>query len=145
MLDNDKRVGGVFKSTRIIKDMVRKWWKPLTYYVGENIGSTAPEKLDYDKIKDEHGYLLVESLLGLILLSMMALSLITALPILLDASARLDKEQAIYQRLYELHHREIEGLHVITEPYEFHAFRRHDRWCATYVWGDDGSERTICL
>lgn len=144
MLDNNKSVAGVFRSARIFKDMVSKWWKSLIYHVVENIRSTAPEKLDNFKINNERGYLLIESLLGLILLSIIALSLITALPILLDANARLDKEQAIYHRLFELHDREIEGSHVITEPYEFQVFRWHDEWCATYVWRD-GSEKTICL
>lgn len=144
MLDNKKSIAGVFRSVRIFKDMVSKWRKSLTYHVGENIGSSALEKLDNFKIKDERGYLLIESLLGLILLSIIALSLITALPILLDANARLDKEQAIYHRLFELHDREIEGSHVITEPYEFQVFRRHDEWCAIYVWSD-GIEKTICL
>lgn len=92
-----------------------------------------------DKCKDERGYLLIESLLGLILLSVIAMSLITVLPTLMDASARLDKEQAIYHRLFELHDREIEGPQRITEPYEFHAFRRRNGWCAIYVWRD-----TIC-
>lgn len=129
MLDNNKSVAGKFRSARIF---------------GENIGLTAPEKLDNNKIKDERGYLLIESLLGLILLSIMALSLITTLPILLEASARLDKEQAIYHRLFELHDQEIQGSHVITESDDFRVFRQHDEWCATYVWRD-GIEKTICL
>jgi len=100
--------------------------------------------LGSEQIKDERGYLLIESLVSLILLSVIAMSLITALPILLDASARLDKEQAIYHRLFEWHDRGVDGSFSMTEPYEFNAFRRRDTWCATYVWRD-GNERTICL
>lgn len=97
-----------------------------------------------DKVKDEQGYLLIESLLGLILLSIVAMALITVLPILMDASARLDKEQVIYHRLFEFHVREMEGHHSVTEPYEFNVFKQGDEWCASYVWRDD-RERTICL
>lgn len=91
-----------------------------------------------DRCKDEQGYLLIESLLGLILLSMVVLSLMTVLPILMDTSARLDKEQAIYHQLFQL---QIQGM---SEPDEFDVFKRGDEWCAIYVWRD-GSEREICL
>ena len=93
---------------------------------------------------DEKGYLLIESLLGLVLLGVIAISLITTLPILLDASARLDKEQAIYHRLFEMHDQEVQGSLTITDPYEFTMFRRGEQWCAIYVWRD-GSEREVCL
>ena len=105
-------------------------------------GAIVSTKLD--RIKDERGYLLIESLIGLILLSVITMSLITVLPILLDASARLDKEQAIYHHLFESHDKGIHRPHTITEPYEFDVFRRGDEWCATYVWRDQRA-RKICL
>ena len=93
---------------------------------------------------NEKGYALLESLVGIVLLSIVSLSLIVALPILLDEHARLDHEQAIYHQLFELHRREVENNVIVTEPIEFEAFRRGDKWCATYVWRD-GNVRTICL
>jgi len=93
-----------------------------------------------DKHKGEQGYLLIESLLSLILLGMIALSLITVLPVLLDASTRLDKEQAIYHGLFELHD------HGYMNPIfdEFDVFKHGDEWCVRYTWRDE-SERAICL
>jgi len=103
----------------------------------------------------EHGYALLESLVGLMLLSIVSLSLIVALPILLDENARLDHEQAIYHKLFELHRREIENDVVITD--EFEAFRRGYEWCAVLEVGGwrlevgrnshrrERYERIICL
>lgn len=100
--------------------------------------------LDRNKRLDEQGYALFESLIGLMLLSIISLSLVVALPILLEEYARLDKEQVIYHQLFELHSREHGNKVVVTEPFEFEAIKRGYHWCATYVWRD-GNERTICL
>ena len=100
--------------------------------------------LGKSKRGNEQGYALLESLIGLMLLSIISLSLIVVLPILLEEHARLDKEQAIYHKLFELHVRGVENNITVTEPFEFEAFRRGYEWCATYVWRD-GNERTICL
>ena len=96
------------------------------------------------KESNEQGYALLESLIGLMLLGIVSLSLVVALPILLEESARLDKEQQIYHQLFEFHHRTLENRIVVAEPVEFVAFRRGHEWCATYVWRD-GLEKTICL
>ena len=96
------------------------------------------------KGKAEKGYVLLESLVGLVLLSVIALSLVTALPLLLDASARLDVEQSIYHRLAEIHIQELNGEALALETDGFRAVRIRDRWCAVYVWRDE-DERTICL
>ena len=93
---------------------------------------------------NDQGYVLLESLIGLMLLSIVSLSLIVALPILLEEYTRLDKEQAIYHKLFELHGRENKNSITITEPFEFEAFRNGYEWCAIYTWGD-GNERRICL
>jgi len=92
----------------------------------------------------EEGYALLESLIGLKLLSVVSLSLVIVLPILLNEHTRLDHEQAIYHQLAEFHGRGLEGSLSITEPIQFEAFRRGHQWCATYVWRD-GNARTICL
>lgn len=92
----------------------------------------------------EKGYALLESLIGLMLLSIVSLSLIVALPILLNEHARLDHEQAIYHQLMAFHGRELENNLVISDPIEFEAFRQAHKWCAIYRWRD-GNERTICL
>ena len=92
----------------------------------------------------EAGYALLESLIGLMLLGIVSLSLMVALPILLDEHERLDHEQAIYHKLLELHGRGIEDNITVMEPFEFEAFRRGYEWCAVYEWRD-GYERTICL
>ena len=93
---------------------------------------------------NEKGYALLECLVGLMLLGIVSLSLIVALPILLDKHARIDHEQAIYHQLFELHSRETHDNITVTEPFEFEAFRRGYEWCATYVWREE-NERTICL
>lgn len=135
MLDSDKGIGECFNLGKQNED--RQVTKAI---------STGRYELKLDSYKNEYGYLLIESLLSLILLSMITLSLITVLPILADASARLDKEQAIYHRLFELYIQETKEPHRVTEPYEFDVFRRGDKWCASYVWGDGGrNEKTICL
>ena len=92
---------------------------------------------------NDKGYALIESIIGLMLLGIVSLSLIISLPILLDKNSRLDKEQAIYHQLFELHRRDVEDI-TIFAPFEFETFRRGYEWCATYVWRD-GNERTICL
>jgi len=97
-----------------------------------------------DKIKNEQGYALFESLVGLMLLGIVSFSFIVALPILLEKSARLDHEQQIYHQLFELHGRDDIIDIIITEPVRFTATRRESRWCATYVWRD-GIEKIICL
>ena len=93
---------------------------------------------------NEQGYVLIESLIGLMLLSVVSVSLVIALPILLEEHARLDKEQAIYHQLYELHNQEVRDRVTVAEPVEFEAFRRGGEWCAVYVWRD-GREKIICL
>jgi len=98
---------------------------------------------------DERGYALLESLIGLMLLGVVSLSLIVALPILLEEHARLDQEQAIYHQLLELHGRETRNNVIVTEPVEFEAFRRGYEWCAVLEVRDsdrrEGNERIICL
>ena len=100
--------------------------------------------LDRKRESNERGYVLFESLIGLMLLSIVSMSLIVVLPILLEEHVRLDKEQAIYHQLFELHGREIKEGISMTEPIEFEAFRQGDEWCAIYVWRD-GDEKIICL
>ena len=105
---------------------------------------------------NERGYALLESLIGLMLLGVVSLSLIVALPILLEEHMRLDFEQGIYHQLVELHGRETRNNVIITEPVEFEAFRRGYEWCAVLevrskrleVRGlerREGNERIICL
>ena len=99
----------------------------------------------FGKENGEQGYALLENLIGLMLLSIVSLSLMAALPILLDEHARLDHEQAIVHKLFELHSRGIENDTVDTdESWEFEVFRRGYKLCATYVWRE-GRPRTICL
>jgi len=96
------------------------------------------------KVCSEQGYALLESLIGLMLLSIVSLSLIVALPILLEEHARIDREQAILHQLAELHGRGLGNRIIVTESFEFEAFRRGHEWCGRYVWRD-GNERVICL
>ena len=86
-------------------------------------------------VKNEKGYALFESLIGLALLSVVSLSLIVTLPILLEEQARLDNEQAIYHQLFELHN---------GGSAEIDAFRYGHKWCATEI-RRDGYVRKICL
>ena len=94
--------------------------------------------------RNERGYALLESLVGLMLLSIVSMSLIVVLPILLEEHARLDTEQAIYHKLLELHATETRNNVFVTEPFSFEAFRHGYEWCAIYRWRD-GNEKTICL
>ena len=89
--------------------------------------------------KNEKGYALFESLIGLALLSVVSLSLVIALPILLEEQARLDQEQAIYHQLFELHSQSHGGSTI-----EIDAFRRGHEWCTIGI-GREGREREICL
>lgn len=98
----------------------------------------------WKRIKNEKGYLLTESLIGLLLLAVVSYSLLSTLPLLVNANHRLDKEQVIYQTLFELHDRGLEGSLTVTEPFTFHVFWRGDELCARYEWREQG-ERTICL
>lgn len=85
--------------------------------------------------KNENGYALLESLIGLALLSIVSLSLIVTLPILLEGKVNLDEEQAIYHQLFELHNGGLPDIN---------AFRRGHKWCTIYV-RSDGHEHEICL
>jgi len=100
--------------------------------------------LDKSKKSNNQGYALLESLIGLMLLSIVSVSLIVALPVLLEEHARLDKEQAILHQLAELHGRGLGNRIIVTEPFEFEAVRRGYEWCGIFVWRD-GNERIICL
>ena len=95
-------------------------------------------------LENEKGYLLIEGLIGLLVLAVISLSLLTTLPLLFQASQRLDKEQAIYHTLFELRDRGFEGYVQLTEPFVFTVFDQGDRLCARYQWRDQ-DERTICL
>jgi len=86
-------------------------------------------------VKNEKGYALFESLIGLALLSIVSLSLVVALPVLLEEQARLDTEQAIFHQLVELHNGGSPNID---------AFWRGYQWCAIYV-RRDGRKREICL
>ena len=106
--------------------------------------------LKLDKVCNERGYILIESLIGMILLSIVSFSLITVLPILAEIDARLDKQQFIHSKLFELqdgilfHGREFEGNLTIYSPFHFQVFHRDQELCATYIWRDN-LEETICL
>jgi len=95
-------------------------------------------------LENEKGYLLLEGLIGLLILAAISYSLLTVLPLLMQTNHRLDKEQAIYHTLFELHDRGFEGTIQLTEPFVFTVFDQGDRLCARYEWRDQ-DERTICL
>jgi len=94
--------------------------------------------------KNEKGYILIESLIGLLLLSIVSFSLLLTLPLLIEARQRLDIEQAIYHHL--IIHQLTDTLEnqSIDAPIPFTIFHNSHTWCATYQWRDD-NEKTICL
>jgi len=96
------------------------------------------------KKNNEAGYALIESLIGLVLLSMVVLSLIVVLPILLNERNRLDKEQMIYHRLFELHIQNVTTDRFYDNVTGIEFFKQGSEWCATY---ETSSERaiTVCL
>jgi len=110
----------------------------------------------------EKGFVLMESLVGLVLLGVVAISMVQVLPILLEADMRLDKEQYIYNRLFEFQHGWLldgevletsaeessvlairEGL-VRGNSFEYRILTRGDELCARYRWRSV-DEREVCL
>ena len=118
-------------------------WEQVVLMLGKNNKDNESRVHRELYFRCNKGYALFESLIGLILLSIVSLSLVVALPILLEKHAQLDREQAILHRLVELHERGGGNNIVVAEPFRFEAFRRGDQWCATYR--RNGNERIICL
>ena len=93
----------------------------------------------------EGGYVLFECLVGLVLLGLVSMSLVLAMPTLLEHRSRLDHEAAIYHKLFELHMSNSgESEVTFNEPLDFYAYRDGYLWCAVWIWRES-SERIICL
>lgn len=90
-------------------------------------------------IDNEKGYALLESLIALLLLSIVSVTLVGVLPFLIDSRARMDSEQAVYHLLHEMHIREGVG-----GVFEEGVFRDGDEICKIHIWRD-GTSREICL
>ena len=116
----------------------------------------------FDDKQSEKGFVLMESLVGLVLLGIVAISMVQVLPILLEADMRLDKEQYIYNRLFEFQDNRLldggffetsaegSGVLAIREglvrggSFEYRILLHGDELCARYRWRSV-DEREICL
>lgn len=94
-------------------------------------------------LKNDKGYLLLEALVGLALLSIITTSLLITLPLLIEVDYHLDKRQFIYQRLFELHDRQEMMEFSMEVPFAFEVFRQEERWCAIYLFR--GETHEICI
>ena len=93
---------------------------------------------------------MIESLVGLIILSTVTLSLMQVLPLMLEARWRLETEQEIYNTLFQLqdqrnfHHATFSWPLNVREPVPFVVTPNGHQLCATYSRGGSNVQ-TICL
>lgn len=98
----------------------------------------------------QKGYVLIECLIGLVVLSTVGISLTHSLPKLLNQQQHLETQQTIYYKLYELNdrlHFEPDTLSLplhLTTPIPYTISQSEAQLCATYQWRDVG-EQTLCL
>lgn len=99
---------------------------------------------------NQQGYILIECLVGLVILSTITLSLVHTLPIIIESQKQLDVEQTIYNKLYELHdQRQFYSQPFLddvrfTTPVSYTVKQQEHQLCATYTWRQR-HEKTICL
>lgn len=81
-------------------------------------------------IKNEKGYVLLESLIGLMLLSILSATFLQTAPLLLEAKMQLDHQQGAYNQLFQIRTQNISRGIFATE-------------CLIYEWRSFSEE--ICL
>lgn len=102
------------------------------------------------KLISQQGYILTECLVGLIILSIVGITLVSSLPILLQLQQQLEIEQAIYYKLYELKDQSLFYQTTYDFPLQFMnpisytVIQKDAQLCATYKRGDS-TDKTICF
>ena len=86
---------------------------------------------------NQKGYILIECLIGIILLTTVGISLIQTLPKLLSFEQQLYVEQTIYNKRFEF-------PLTFYEPIHYQVFEKNHQLCATYQRGDS-SVQTLCF
>jgi len=99
---------------------------------------------------NQNGYILLESLVGLMILSVVTLSLIQVFPILFEAKETLEIERSIYNTLYEIRDQQLFYGQIYSEPIHFlhpipYTISPNELpLCATYTWRNQ-YEKKICF
>ena len=99
---------------------------------------------------NEKGYILLECLISLFILSTLVLTLIQTLPLLIDAKHRIETEKIIYNTLYLIYDQQTfydkiypDSLHYTT-PVPYTIKPNELPLCAIYSWRLD-DEKKICF
>ena len=99
---------------------------------------------------NQKGYILIECLISLMILSTVCLSLIYTIPNLLLMEKQLETEQLIYQKLYEIKDQSLfyetnfETPMHFNHPISYIVTKQDEKWCATYKRGDT-NETILCF
>jgi len=99
---------------------------------------------------NQRGYILLESLIGLLILSSVILTLIQLIPMMVEVRVTLDIERTIYNTLYEIYDQQkfysktYPNVLIFSLPIPYTVISYEDSLCATYI-GRDQNEKTICL
>ena len=134
------RQGGVDLQTRVF---------PTGVFIPP-VSKSEQEELIFVIQTKQKGYVLIECLIGLVVLSTVGISLTHSLPKLLNQQQHLETQQTIYYKLYELNdrlHFEPDTLSLplhLTTPIPYTISQSEAQLCATYQWRDVG-EQTLCL
>jgi len=80
-------------------------------------------------VTDQRGYILMESLIGLLLLAILTSTMLHAMPAMLDAKTQLDQRQVVYNRLFEIRSQHIsQGIfHQVCEVFQWRG--RYEEIC----------------
>jgi len=81
-------------------------------------------------INNEKGYILIESLVGLVLLSILSLTLILTIPKLIELQYYINQKQLTYQLLHDAH---IFNTHEFQHNHKnLELYFENPRWCARF-------------
>ncbi|MBQ1787123.1 MAG: type II secretion system protein [Turicibacter sp.] len=99
---------------------------------------------------NQKGYILIECLISLMILSTVCLCLVYTIPNLLVIEKQLATEQLIYQKLYEIkdqslfYETDFETPIHFNNPISYIVTKQGEKWCATYKRGDT-DEKMLCF
>ena len=100
--------------------------------------------------KNERGFILLESLVGLAILSTIILTLLQILPIMIEAKSQIEIEKTIYNTLYMIYDQQTfysqnyPNVLYYDEPVSYFIKPNESPLCAIYLWRDQ-NEKKICL
>gem|GEM_PF-1607588 len=99
---------------------------------------------------NQQGYILLESLVGLTILSVVTLSLIQVLPLLIETKETLEIERTIYNTLYEISDQQKFYGRIYPDrvsfsyPISYTITPNEFPICATFIWRNQ-NEKKICF